>query len=139
MINREVKHMNKVIVMGRLTKEVELKKNDNYTVAVFSLAVDRKYVKQGEERKTDFFNVVAYGKNAEFINKYFSKGQLVIVSGRMENRTWTDKDGNNRLSTEVICEESYFAEGKKNPNNENAEMTETGELNVDSSDDDLPF
>lgn len=131
--------MNKVILLGRLTKEVELKQNDNYTVAVFSLAVDRKYVKQGEERKTDFFNVVAYGKNAEFVNKYFSKGQLVIVSGRMENRTWSDKDGNNRLSTEVICEESYFAEGKKNQNNENTEVTETGEFNVDHSDDDLPF
>lgn len=131
--------MNKVILLGRLTKEVELKQNDNYIVAVFSLAVDRKYVKQGEERKTDFFNVVAYGKNAEFVNKYFSKGQLVIVSGRMENRTWTDKDGNNRLSTEVICEESYFAEGKKNQNNENTEMTATGDFNADSSDDDLPF
>lgn len=131
--------MNKVTLLGRLTKEVEMKQNDNYVVALITLAVDRKYVKQGEERKTDFFNVVAYGKTAEFINKYFSKGQLVLISGRIENRLWDDKDGNKRITTEVICEETYFAESKKRQDNEVTEIDEFNSKQLENLDDDLPF
>lgn len=134
--------MNKVTLLGRLTKDVEMKQNDNYVVSLITLAVDRKYVKQGEERKTDFFNVVAYGKTAEFINKYFSKGQLVLIAGRIENRTWEDKDGNKRITTEIICEETYFAEGRRKQENETNDASQSNELEnvqIDSSDDDLPF
>lgn len=134
--------MNKVIVQGRLTKDVEMRQKDNYVIALFTLAVDRKYAKQGEERQTDFFNIVAYGKTAEFINKYFSKGQLVLISGRIENRSWDDKDGNKRITTEVICEETYFAEGRRKQENEMNDESQSNELEnvqIDSSDDDLPF
>lgn len=134
--------MNKVILQGRLTKDVEMRQKDSYVMALLTLAVDRKYVKQGEERQTDFFNVVAYGKTAEFINKYFSKGQLVLVAGRIENRTWDDKDGNKRISTEVICEEVHFAESKKIQDNTTTEIVDENESNInqiDESDDDLPF
>ncbi len=134
--------MNKVILQGRLTKDVEMRQKDSYVMALLTLAVDRKYVKQGEERQTDFFNVVAYGKTAEFINKYFSKGQLVLVAGRIENRTWDDKDGNKRISTEVICEEVHFAESKKTQDNTTTEIVDENESNInqiDESDDDLPF
>ncbi len=134
--------MNKVILLGRLTKDIEIKQKDSYVVALSSLAVDRKYTKQGEERKTDFFNIVAYGKTAEFINKYFSKGQLVLISGRIENRTWEDKDGNKRITTEIICEETYFAEGRRKQENETNDSSQSNELEnvqIDSSDDDLPF
>lgn len=134
--------MNKVIIQGRLTKDVEMRQKDNYVIALFTLAVDRKYAKQGEERQTDFFNIVAYGKTAEFINKYFSKGQLAIISGRIENRSWDDKDGNKRITTEVICEETYFAEGRRKQENETNDVSQSNELEnvqIDSSDDDLPF
>ena len=134
--------MNKVTLLGRLTKDVEMKQNDNYAVSLMTLALDRKYVKQGEERKTDFFYVVAYGKTAEFINKYFSKGQLVLIAGRIENRTWEDKDGNKRITTEIICEETYFAEGRRKQENETNDASQSNELEnvqIDSSDDDLPF
>lgn len=134
--------MNKVIIQGRLTKDVEMRQKDNYVIALFTLAVDRKYARQGEERQTDFFNIVAYGKTAEFINKYFSKGQLVLISGRIENRTWEDKDGNKRITTEIICEETYFAEGRRKQENETNDSSQSNELEnvqIDSSDDDLPF
>ncbi len=134
--------MNKVTLLGRLTKDVEMRQKDNYVIALFTLAVDRKYARQGEERQTDFFNIVAYGKTAEFINKYFSKGQLVLISGRIENRTWEDKDGNKRITTEIICEETYFAEGRRKQENETNDSSQSNELEnvqIDSSDDDLPF
>ncbi len=134
--------MNKVILLGRLTKDVEMKQNDNYVVALSSLAVNRKYAKQGEERKTDFFNIVAYGKTAEFMSKYFEKGQQIVISGRIENRTLEDKGGNNRITAEVICEETYFAEGKRKQESETSDVNKLAELDneqIDSSDDDLPF
>lgn len=134
--------MNKVTLLGRLTKDVEMRQKDNYVIALFTLAVDRKYARQGEERQTDFFNIVAYGKTAEFINRYFSKGQLVLISGRIENRTWEDKDGNKRITTEIICEETYFAEGRRKQENETNDSSQSNELEnvqIDSSDDDLPF
>ena len=107
--------MNKVILLGRLTKDVELRytKNTNNAVASFSLAVNRAFVKQGEERQADFFNVIAWNKLAESISKYVSKGQQIAISGRLETRTWENENGIKHYVTEVIAEEVDFIERKK--------------------------
>ena len=102
--------MNKVILLGRLTKDVELRytKNTNNAVASFSIAVNRTFVKQGEERQADFFNVVAWNSLAENISKYVSKGQQIAILGRLETRTWEDGQGIKHYVTEVIAEEVNF-------------------------------
>ena len=101
--------------MGRLTKDVEVKytQTNNTMVATFSLAVNRRFVKEGEERQADFFNIVAFGKTAEFVSKYFSKGQQALISGRLQNRNWEDDQGQKHYATDVILEEIYFADSKK--------------------------
>lgn len=108
--------MNKVILMGRLTKnpEVRYTQSTNTLVASFSLAVNRRFIKQGEERQADFINIVAWGKTGEFCQKYFTKGQQVGVIGRIQTRTWDDEQGQKHYVTEVIAEEVYFAGDKKN-------------------------
>ena len=106
--------MNKVILMGRLTKDPEVRytQTSNTLVASFALAVNRRFVRQGEERQADFFNVVAWGKTGEFCSKYFKKGQQVGVIGRLQTRTWDDDKGRHYI-TEVVAEESYFADSKR--------------------------
>ena len=106
--------MNKVILMGRLTKDPEVRytQTSNTLVASFSLAVNRRFVRQGEERQADFFNVVAWGKVGEFCSKYFKKGQQVGVIGRLQTRTWDDDKGRHYI-TEVVAEETYFADSKR--------------------------
>lgn len=102
--------MNKVILMGRLTKEPEVRYSDGaepLAVARYTLAVNRRFKKD----EADFINCVAFGKTGEFAEKYFKKGQLVAIVGRLQVRSW-DKDGERRWSTDVIVEEQYFAEGK---------------------------
>jgi single-strand DNA-binding protein len=106
--------MNKVILMGRLTKDPELRKTGNDTsVVTFGLAVNRRFLKPGEERQADFFNIVAWSKLADFCGKYFQKGRQVLVEGRLQNRTWDDKEGVKHYITEVVAEEAYFADGKR--------------------------
>ena len=107
--------MNHIIIMGRLTKDPELRQTPNgVAVASFSLAVDRGYApKDGGERQTDFIDVVAWRNTAEFVSKYFVKGQMAAVAGRLQIRDWTDKDGNKRRSAEVVAENIYFTESKK--------------------------
>ena len=107
--------MNKTILLGRLSKEPDIKfsQTNNIKVAMFSLAVNRKYVKQGEERQSDFFNVIAYSKLADFTEKYLKKGLQVCISGRLQNRFWDDNDGQRHYATEIIAEEIYFADGPK--------------------------
>ena len=85
--------MNKIIIKGRITKELELKytQTSNTAVVSFTVAVNRDFVKQGEERQTDFINCVAYGKTAEFVSKYFSKGQEILLTGRLQTRNWEDE------------------------------------------------
>ena len=106
--------MNKVILMGRLTKDPEVRytQTSNTLVASFALAVNRRFVRQGEERQADFFNVVAWGKQGEFCSKYFKKGQQVGVIGRLQTRTWDDDKGRHYI-TEVVAEETYFADSKR--------------------------
>lgn len=103
--------LNKSILMGRLTADPELRHTqNNIPVASFTLAVDRSY---GQEKQTDFLDIVAWRNTAEFVSKWFRKGMLVAVSGRLQTRTWEDKQGNKRKAVEVVADEVFFAESKK--------------------------
>ena len=107
--------LNKVILMGRLTADPKVDTLQGGTVVgAFTMAVDRDYAAQGEERQTDFIPVKAFGKKAEFAGKYFKKGQLVAASGRLQVSSWEDKEGRRRYTTEVLAQELHFAEPKKN-------------------------
>ena len=102
---------NKVIIVGNISSEVELKQTQNGTsVCSFNVAVNR-FSKDTNEQKVDFFTVVAWQAKAEFVSRYFSKGKPILVCGRLENRTWTDKNSNKRISTEIIAEEVSFVGG----------------------------
>lgn len=132
--------------MGRLTRDVDVRytQTTNTMIANFSLAVNRRFVKEGEERQADFFNVTTFGKTAEFVSKYFSKGQQVAVIGRLQNRNWEDDQGQKHYATDVIAEEVYFADSKRQQkNNDTAELENTLNNNgVDFNqidDDSLPF
>ncbi len=107
--------MNQIVLMGRLTRDPELRHTQTGTaVSSFSLAVDRGFAsKDGGDRQTDFIDIVAWRNTAEFVSKYFTKGQMAAVSGRLQIRDWTDKDGNKRRSAEVIAENVYFTDSKK--------------------------
>ena len=139
--------MNKVILMGRLTKDVEIRytQTNNTAVASFNLSVNRRFVKEGEERQADFFNIVAWGKLGEFCSKYFKKGQQVGIIGRLQTRNWEDEQGQKHYVTEVVAEEAYFADSKKNSEDSNDPFSNNtfGENNGSdfgiTSDDDLPF
>lgn len=103
--------LNKVILMGRLTRDPELKYTpSNVAVVSFSLAVDRNFARQGEQRATDFINCVAWRNQAEFLSKYFVKGQLLALSGSIQTRQYDDKDGKRVYVTEVVADEIHFAE-----------------------------
>ena len=107
--------LNKIILQGRCCREVELRRTATGTaVASVSIACDRD-IQNGKtgERETDFVDIVAFGKTGEFLEKYFTKGQMVIVSGRLQIRNWTDKDGNKRRSAEVLADNVYFGETKR--------------------------
>ena len=107
--------MNKFQFLGRLTKDPEVRytANNNTQVTTFTIAVNRKFVAQGAERQADFFNLTSFGKTAEFIAKYFKKGQQVLVEGRIQNRTWEDQTGNKRYATDFIVDDTYFADSKR--------------------------
>ena len=113
--------MNKVILMGRLTRDPDVRftQTSNTLVASFSLAVNRRFVRQGEERQADFFNIVAWGKQGEFCSKYFKKGQQVGVIGRLQTRTWDDDKGRHYI-TEIVAEEVYFADSRRDGDSSNA-------------------
>ena len=137
--------MNKVILMGRLTRDPEVRytQTNNTLVASFSLAVNRRFVRPGEERQADFINIVAWSKLGEFCSKYFKKGQQVAVTGRLQTRTWDDDQGQKHYITEVIAEEAYFADSKRDGAVDNTfgsipMPTPDSDFEV-SSGDDLPF
>ena len=101
--------MNKVIIMGRITRQLELRKTqNNKSVLSFSVAVDRGYNKLGEEKLTDFINVVCWGKTADFVATYFIKGQLIALEGALQTRQYQDSKGNTRYITEVVADNVYF-------------------------------
>ncbi len=130
--------MNKVILMGRLTKDPETRytQSTNTQVTSFTLAVNRRFVKDGEERQADFINIVAWNKTAEFVSKYFKKGQQVGIIGRIQTRNWEDEQGQKHYATEVVAEEVYFADTKKEEST--SAPTEENQFET-TDDDDLPF
>lgn len=107
--------LNICTIMGRLTRDPELRRTGSgVAVASFTLAVDRDFnPKDGGERETDFIDCVAWRSAGEFVSKYFAKGSMAIVSGRLQIRAWTEKDGNKRRSAEIVAENVYFGEAKK--------------------------
>lgn len=107
--------MNKAILMGRLTRDPDVRytTTNNTMVVQFALAVNRRFAKEGEERQADFINIVAWDKTAEFCSKYFKKGQQVGIIGRIQTRNYDDKDGKKVYVTEIVAEEAYFADTKK--------------------------
>ena len=106
--------LNKIILMGRLTRDPELRRTQSGTaVTSFSLAVDRDFKSQGGDKETDFIDVVAWRNTAEFVSKYFTKGSMAVVSGRLQIRDWTDRDGNKRRSAEIVADNVYFGESKR--------------------------
>lgn len=133
--------LNTAILMGRLTAEPELRHTPNdAAVTSFTLAVDRSYVKSGADRQVDFIDIVAWRQTAEFVCKYFHKGQLVAVQGSIQTRSYTDKDGNKRKAFEVVAESVHFAESKKDKSNEHVvTASENDGFEEINSDDDLPF
>ena len=150
--------INNVVLMGRLVSDPELRTTPAGTsVTAFSIAVDRDYVKAGEERQTDFIDIVAWRGAAEFICKYFQKGQMIAIQGSIQTRTYTDKQGNNRKAVEVLAERVSFCgrkESKENPSNKTPTQKNVDIIPeedpprqskiedftpADFSDDDLPF
>ena len=107
--------LNRIILMGRLTRDPELRHTQQGTaVASFSLAVDRDFRgRDGGERATDFIDIVAWRSTAEFVSKYFTKGRMAVVEGRLQIRDWTDRDGGKRRSAEVVADNVYFGDSKR--------------------------
>jgi single-strand DNA-binding protein len=130
--------MNKAILMGRLTKDPETRytQTNNIQVTSFTLAVNRRFTKDGEQQ-ADFINIVSWNKTAEFVSKYFRKGQQVGVIGRIQTRNYDDDKGVKHYITEVIAEEVYFADSKKE-GQANTTIDTTNDFEISNSDD-LPF
>ena len=112
--------LNKIIIMGRLTRDPELRRTGSGTaVTSFSLACDRDFKSQSGEKETDFIEVVAWKNTAEFVSKYFSKGRMAVVEGRLQTRDWTDREGGKRVATEIVADNVYFADSKRSESNDN--------------------
>ena len=106
--------LNHITIMGRLTRDPELRRTGTgVAVTSFTLAVDRDFGGQGGERETDFIDCVAWRQTGEFVSKYFTKGRMAVVSGRLQIRNWTDKDGNKRRTAEVVADNVYFGDSKR--------------------------
>ena len=107
--------LNHIVIMGRLTRDPELRRTGSgIAVASFSVAVERDFGnRDGGERETDFIDCVAWRQTGEFVSKYFTKGSMIVVSGRLQIRNWNDKDGNKRRSAEVVADNVYFGESKR--------------------------
>lgn len=139
--------MNKIILLGRLARDPEVRYSQGaepMAIARYSLAVNRRFKRQGEQ-DADFIPCVAFGKQGEFAEKYFRKGQMVSVVGRLQVRNWDDNNGNKRTTTEVVVEEQYFAESKKSNAGDSQKRENDGigegfyPIDDDVKDDDLPF
>lgn len=130
--------LNAVSLVGRITKDPELRyTNTQKAVVSFSLAVERDFKDQSGNKQTDFFNIVAWGKTAEFISKYVSKGRLLAVNGRLETRNYTDKNGNKQYVTEIVASNVYALDSAKQQSQ--PEQTEAPMTEYDDDDADLPF
>ena len=106
--------LNKVIIMGRLVKDPELRRTQSGTaVTSFRIAVDRDFKSQDGSKQADFFDVVAWRNTAEFVSKYFTKGRMAVVEGRLQTRDWTDREGGKRVATEIVADNIYFGDSKR--------------------------
>lgn len=130
--------LNKVFLMGRLTRDPELRRTQTgVSVVSFSLAVDRDYKDQSGARQTDFVDVQAWRQTADFVSRYFTKGRMAVVEGRLEIRDWTDREGNKRRSTVVVADSVYFGDSKKDTTPATAQQPEFTDLGDDGGE--LPF
>lgn len=128
--------LNKVILMGRMVRDPELKSTpQGVSTLSFSIAVDRNFVREGEERKADFINCVAWRKTAEFISKFFPKGKMIALTGEIQTRDWDKPEGGKGYATEVIVSEVYFAGDKK----DEASVPVIPSVPTMGEEDDLPF
>ena len=136
--------LNTITIMGRMTRDPELRRTGTGTaVTSFTLAVDRDFKAENGEKETDFIDCVAWRNTGEFVDKYFSKGRMAVVTGRLQIRSWKDKDGNNRRTAEVIADSVYFGDSKQDTPNVNTGTqghTQPQEYAAITEDDDqLPF
>lgn len=138
--------LNHITIMGRLTKDPELRRTGSgVAVASFTVAVDRDFgSKDGGEKETDFIDCVAWRQTGEFVSKYFGKGRMIVVSGRLQIRSWTDNDGNKRRNSEIVADNVYFGDSKKEASTgyENAYAANHSTQDyavMDGDDDALPF
>ena len=152
--------LNHIVIMGRLTRDPELRRTGTgIAVASFTVAVDRDFGgRDGGERETDFIDCVAWRQTGEFVSKYFTKGSMIVVSGRLQIRGWTDKDGNKRRSAEVVADNLYFGDSRRDNGGEGGSYTggnsgysapaggyaapvggASGFAEIDEEDGDLPF
>lgn len=130
--------LNKCFLLGRMTKDPEIRRtNGGAAVTSFTLAVDRDFKTNGE-KETDFIEVVAWRNTAEFVSKYFSKGRMAIVEGRLQIRDWTDKNGNKRRTAEVVSDNVYFGDSKKE-NKQEPEYKQADFAEISEEDGKLPF
>ena len=131
--------LNRIIVMGRMTRDPELRRTNSGTaVASFAVAVDRDFKSQSGEKETDFIDVVAWRNTAEFVSKYFSKGRMAVVEGRLQLRDWTDKDGNKRRTAELVADSVYFGDSKRDGGDAAQSDPQGGFIEVEDAGD-LPF
>lgn len=138
--------INNVVLMGRLTADPELKTTQSgISVTSFSIAVERNYAPKGQERQTDFINVVAWRQTAEFVTRYFHKGSMIAVEGSIQTRKYQDKNGNNRVAVEVVANQVSFCGSKAESGTRNQEPSNPLDVDTDDDfedlpdDDDLPF
>ena len=133
--------LNHIVLMGRLTRDPELRRpGTGISVTFFNIACDRDFAPQRGEKETDFVDIVARRSTAEFAQKYFAKGSMVVVSGRLQLRDWTDKDGNKRRSAEVVADNVYFGESKKQTAQPNVNaLASDGEVTIPQQYPDFPL
>lgn len=132
--------MNKVALIGRLTADPETRytQTNNTMVVSFTLAVNRRFSKEGE-KQADFIYITAWSKTAEFVSKYFRKGQQVGIIGRLEQREWENEEGKKQYKTQVVAEEVYFADSKNSTENTTSLSIQNEQFEIINDDDDLPF
>ena len=132
--------LNRIIVMGRMTRDPELRRTNSGTaVASFTVAVDRDFKSQSGEKETDFIDVVAWRNTGEFAAKYLAKGRMAAVEGRIQVRDWQDKDGNRRKSVEVVADNVYFADSKRDSKPQESRTVDDQEFDEIEDDGDFPF
>lgn len=132
--------LNNVVIMGRLTRDPELRRTQSGTaVTSFTMAVDRDFKSQSGEKETDFIDVVAWRNTGEFAAKYLAKGRMAAVEGRIQVRDWQDKDGNRRKSVEVVADNVYFADSKRDSKPQESRTVDDQEFDEIEDDGNFPF